>query len=214
MITILLADDHRIMREGLRALLARLDDVEVVAEAADGLTAVKLAAEHRPQVAIIDISMPRMNGIEATRRIRRATAQTTVIALSKHTDKRFVAGAIQAGARGYLVKDCAFEELTEAIRTVAEGRMFLSRVVGDLVIEAVHEWTPDASPLAALSEREHEVFKLICEGHSTKEVADLLHVSSKTVTSHRQHVMEKLGISSIAELTRLAIREGVVSLDE
>lgn len=213
---VLLADDHRIIREGLRSLLQRQSDMEVVEEAQDGITAVRLTEKLHPDVVIMDIGMPDLNGIEASRQIVTRVKGVKVIALSMHSDKRFVLEMLKAGASGYLLKDCAFEELIDAIRTVCAGQIYLShRVTGVVVEEYLHN-RPVASDTSAynlLSAREREVLQLLAEGNTTKSIAASLHVSTKTVETHRQQIMEKLNLHSVAELTKYAIKEGLTSLD-
>jgi DNA-binding NarL/FixJ family response regulator len=212
---ILIADDHRIMREGLRALLGAQGDITVVGEAEDGRRAVELATRLRPDIVIMDITMPGLNGIEATRQIIAATPGTKVIALSIHSDRRFVQQMFEAGANGYLLKEGAFEELARAIHAVANGRAFVSPgVAGILIEDCVRHMTGRAESAGPppLSGREKEVLQLLAEGKTTKEIAVILHVGGKTVESHRRQVMLKLQINSVAELTKYAIREGLTSL--
>jgi DNA-binding NarL/FixJ family response regulator len=213
-IRILLADDHTILREGLRTLLEHQPDMTVVAEAGDGRQAVRLAAETEPDVAVLDIGMPDLNGIEATRQILRVRPEVKVIALSMHGDRRFVVEMLRAGAVGYLVKDAAVEAVVSAIRQVDCGQVFLGPGVTDVVVdEFVKRLDTDKSPAQILTTREREVAQLIAEGCGTKEVAAKLFVSVKTVESHRTNIMRKLGIRTVAELTKFAIREGLTSLD-
>lgn len=213
---ILLADDHGILREGLRALLQKQPDFEVVAEADDGRAAVKLAKELQPDVVIIDIAMPNLNGIEATRKILADLPETKVLALSMHSDKRFVTGILREGASGYLLKDSAFEELSLAIQTVCGGRKYLSPGIAGIVVEDVIQQAPQsgAPRPTLLTHREREVLQLLAEGKATKEIAPQLNVSVKTIETHRKNIMDKLKIRNIAELTKYAIREGLTSLDQ
>ncbi|MCD6302422.1 MAG: response regulator transcription factor [Anaerolineae bacterium] len=212
---IILADDHKIMREGLRTLLEKEPGIEVIGEAKTGREAVRLARELLPDVVIIDIGMPDLNGIEATRQILAKFPSIKVIALSMHSDKRFVTGMLSAGASGYLLKDCAFEELAYAIRTVAANQIYLSAgITGTVIKDYVRHLSPkDLSPQPILTDREREVLQLIAEGQTTNQIASSLYVSVKTVETHRQHIMKKLDINSIAELTKYAIREGMTSLE-
>ena len=212
---VLLADDHRIFREGLKPLLADGGEFAVVAEADNGLQALDLAREHRPGLAILDISMPGLNGIEVARNLNQELPDTAVIILSMHSDRRFVLEALRAGARGYVLKDGGFEELLEAMRAVCKGRLYLSSAVGDQVIrDYVNLADADqGSAFAVLSSREREVLQLLAEGLATKEIAARLNLSAKTVESHRKAVMDKLEMRSIAELTKYAIRQGLTSLD-
>ena len=211
-IKVLLADDHQIIREGLRSLVNREPDMEVVAEADNGRMAVQLNEKRTPDVVIMDINMPDLNGMEATRQIVSTTPDVKIVALSMLSDQRFITGMIKAGASGYLLKDCAFKELSQAIRTVAEGKIYLSPAISGAIREFVSELPEAASVTVELTAREREVIQLIAEGKSTKEIADILHVSVKTIETHRQNVMKKLRISSVAELTKYAIREGLTSI--
>jgi DNA-binding NarL/FixJ family response regulator len=213
---ILLADDHKIIREGLRSLLQKQSDMEVVEEVQDGISAVHVSEKLRPDIVIMDIGMPDLNGIEATRQILTRTSGIKVIALSMHSDKRFVVEMLKAGASGYLLKDCAFEELIGAIRTVSTGHIYLSqRVTGVVVNEYLNNRSGnDFTAYSLLSAREREVLQLLAEGNTTKQIALLLNVSAKTVDAHRKKIMKKLGLSSIAELTKYAIKEGITSLDQ
>lgn len=212
---ILLADDHRIVREGLRSLVAGLPGVEVIAEAEDGRTAVELARKLAPQVVVMDIGMPDLNGIEATRRLAAEAPHVRVIALSMHSDNRYVSEMLKAGARGYLLKDAAFEELALALRTVMAGQVYLSPAISRTVVSDYvrHLTAGEPALAAALTTREREILQLVAEGASTKEIAARLSISLKTVDTHRQHIMDKLGVRSVAELTKYAVREGLTSLE-
>jgi len=214
-IRILLADDHKITRQGLRSLLEKQDDMEVVAEAEEGRTAVRLAREFSPHIVIMDVSMPDLNGVEATRQIVERTPDVRVIALSMHSDSLFVTEMLKSGASGYLLKDCAFEELTLAIRAVVDGKTYLSPSISGVVVDDyLHRLskTAYAGP-DVLTNREREVLQLLAEGNSTKKIALKLHISVKTVETHRRQIMEKLDIDSVAELTKYAIRKGFTSLE-
>ncbi|HBE45487.1 MAG TPA: DNA-binding response regulator [Deltaproteobacteria bacterium] len=213
-VKIILADDHKIIREGLKALLEKQQGIEVIAEAQDGISTVRLTKKLSPDLVIMDIGMPDMNGIDATRMIISETKNVKVIALSMHSDRRFVLEMLKAGASGYLLKDSAFEELTLAINTVMAGQPYLSPKITDVVIrEYIHAPQKDEkSVFTTLTAREREVLQLIAEGKSTKQIASSLNVSVKTIETHRQQIMEKLNIHSIAELTKYAIREGITSL--
>jgi DNA-binding NarL/FixJ family response regulator len=214
-VKILLADDHKIMRDGLRSLIEKLPEMEVVAEAENGRTAVKQTRRFRPDVIVMDINMPDLNGIDATRQIVAEFPETKIIAFSMHTDHQFVAGALKAGVSGYLQKDSAFEELAQAIRTVVANQTYLSpKITGDVVKGYLEKLLADDSAAPAfLTAREREVVQLYAEGHKTKQIADRLNLSVKTVETHRRKTMEKLDITSIAELTKFAIREGLTTLD-
>ena len=216
-IRILLADDHRILREGLRSLLAQQPDINVVGEASDGETAVSLALQLRPDLVIMDVVMPGLDGVAATRRIHAECPDTRVIALSMHSDRRFVSEMVRAGALGYLVKDSAFEELNQAVKTVMANRPYLSAVItGALVEDFVRQTStqerPPAYPLRMLTTREQEVLRLLADGKRVKDIARDLNISAKTVESHRQNIMDKLEIHSTIELTRYALREGLTSI--
>jgi DNA-binding NarL/FixJ family response regulator len=215
-IRILLADDHRILREGLRSLLAQQADITVVGEASDGETAVALARELRPDIVIMDVVMHGLGGVEATRQIRTELRDTKVIGLSMHSDRRFVSEMLRAGALGYLVKDSAFEELNLAVRTVMEGRPYLSAAItGSLVEDFVRQSCAQErqeTPMQMLTSREQEVLRLLADGKRVKEIAHQLNISAKTVESHRQNIMDKLEIHSTIELTRYALREGLTSI--
>ena len=211
---ILLVDDHKILRDGLCSLLKETPDMDVVGEAADGRTAIRLVHDLSPDVVIMDISMPDLNGIDATRRINADYPDVKIVALSMHHDKHFVSEIFKAGASGYLVKDSAFDELENAIRIVVDGKTYMNPQVANLVIESlVSQSSPSCrQSLSLLTEREREVLQLISEGRSTKQVAADLNVSAKTVESHRRQVMGKLNIRNVAELTKYAIREGLTSV--
>jgi DNA-binding NarL/FixJ family response regulator len=214
-VRVLLADDHRLMRAGLRGLLVAEADFDVVGEADDGRQAVVLARDLSPDVVVMDVGMPDLNGIEATRQILAERPATRVVALSMHTDRRFVGEMMRAGAVAYLAKDCAYEELATAIRAVTAGEVYLGRTVSTDVIRDWIRGLPQgqATPGGRLTTREREILQMVAEGKSTKEVAFQLGVSVKTVETHRQQVMEKLGLRSVAELTKYAIREGLTSLE-
>jgi len=215
LIRIIVADDHQIVRQGLRILLEAEPDMEVIAEADNGRKVLKLAQEMLPDVIIMDLSMPELNGIEATRQILAAAPGVKVVALSMHSDSLFVLNMIKSGASGYLLKDCALEELVKAIRTVVDQKTYLSPGISDIVIrDFVTGWqTTNASAFSVLSAREREVLQLMAEGRTTNQIADGLCVSVKTVEAHRKQVMTKLGIHSVAELTKYAIRQGLTSLE-
>ena len=213
--TILLADDHQILRQGLRTLLENLPEVRVVGEACDGREAVKMAKELQPDIVVMDVSMPGLNGIDATRQVVNDGNHARVIALSMHSDRRFMAEMLKAGAKGYLLKEGAFDELAAAIQTVLADKVYLSPKIANLVVENYVMREPGAEPsaYAKLTAREREVLQLMAEGRATKQIAMDLHVSVKTVETHRRQVMEKLDIHNVAELTKYAIREGLTSLD-
>jgi DNA-binding NarL/FixJ family response regulator len=213
-VRILLADDHKIIVDGLRSLLEKNNAFKVIGQASDGLSAVRLAAELSPDLVIMDISLPGLNGIDATRRILEANSRVKVIALSMHKDGRYIAEALKSGAAGYLLKESAFDELTAAIRTVMKGACYLSAAIADLVIKDYirHLEKTDSGVFSVLTPREREVLQSLSEGLSTKQIAARLGVSVKTVETYRVQIMEKLDIHSVAELTKYAIREGITSL--
>ncbi len=213
-VRILLADDHQIVREGLRNLLERQPGFETVGEAADGPSAVQRCRELSAQVVIMDLSMPGLNGIEATRQILAENPAVRVLILSMHSDRRYVLQALKAGASGYLLKDSAFDELVRAIQTVRSGRISLSPALSDQVLQEYVRQLQEAddSVFSRLTSREREVLQLLAEGRSTKEIAGQLHVSVKTVETHRKQIMDRLDLHSVAELTKYAIREGLTQL--
>ena len=214
-IRVFLADDHQIVREGLRTLLEKQPNMEVVGEAKTGREAVQLVKELLPEVVVMDISMPDLNGVEATRQIIAKTPSIKVIALSMHSDKRFVVEMLKAGASGYLLKDSASEELIRAVQTVAVNRTYLSPKIADLVIKDYIRLSPKVqfSVFSLLTPRERQVLQLLSEGKTTKGIGFDLQVSVKTVETYRQQIMDKLNIHNIAELTKYAIREGLTSLE-
>jgi DNA-binding NarL/FixJ family response regulator len=213
-VRILLADDHAIILDGLRSLLEKNPAFRVAGQASDGMTAVRLAAELSPDLVIMDVSMPGLNGIDAARRILEGNPRIKIIALSMHNDGRYIAEALKSGALGYLLKESAFEELSAAIRTVMKGQCFLSAAIAGVVIKDYvrHLERTGAGVFSVLTPREREVLQSLSEGLSTKEIAARLRVSVKTVETYRGQIMEKLNIHSVAELTKYAIREGITSL--
>jgi len=214
-IRILLADDHKITRQGLRSLLDKHPDMEVVAEAEEGRTAVRLVRELVPNVVIMDVSMPDLNGMQATRKIIAEFPNVKIIALSMHSDSLFVIEMLKSGASGYLLKDCAFEELERAIRTVVADKTYLSPSISGVVVDDyLHRLSrADFADSEVLTDREREVLQLMAEGKSTKRIALELHISAKTVETHRRQIMNKLDIHTVAELTKYAIRKGLTSLE-
>ena len=214
-IRVMLADDHRLFRDGLRTLLEQQPRLEVVGEASDGPSLLAQVRTLRPDVVLMDVSMPRLNGLEATRRLRAEHPGVAVVMLSMHADHRFVVEALRAGALGYVLKDCDVSELVEAVRCAAKGDIHLAPAVAGNVVRdylALATDRPD-SAFSVLSAREREVLQMLSEGRSMKEIAQALAVSIKTVETHRKNVMDKLDIHSVAELTRYAIREGLTPLD-
>lgn len=214
-IRILLADDHKITRQGLRSLLEKESDMEVVAEAEDGRKAVEVAREVVPDVVIMDVSMPDLNGKEASRLVIAENPDIKIVALSMHSDTLFVTEMLKSGVSGYLLKDCAYEELAGAIRSVVDGKTYLSPSISGVVVNGYlsklrnHE----SSTAEVISDREREVLQMVAEGQSTKQIALKLHISVKTVETHRRQIMNKLNIFSVAELTKYAIKKGITSLE-
>jgi len=214
-IGVLLVDDHAIIREGLRSLLEKQPDMEVLADTDEGRTAVDLVRELMPDVVIMDVTMAGLNGIEATRLITTEFPEVKVVALSIHSQRRFIADMLSAGAAGYILKECLFDELVQAIQNVAAGGRYLSPRIADVVVEDYVKRLSSTtdSPLSALTGREREVLQLVAEGKSTKQIALELHVSTKTIEANRRQIMEKLNVHSVAELTKCAVREGLTTLD-
>ena len=210
-IRILLVDDHEVMCEGLGALLRKQEHMEVIGQAMDGRSAVQMAGELSPDVVVMDIGMPNLNGIDATRQLTSEYPDVKVLVLSTHSDGSLIAKALKVGALGYILKDSAFAELTEAINTVSQGKTYLcskaSKVVFTDYVKMLSD--PNWSWSGGLTAREREVLQLVAEGKTTKEIAASLHVSVKTVDSHREHIMDKLNIHNVAGLTKYAIREGL-----
>jgi len=210
---VLIADDHQIVREGLRSLLAKEPWIRVVGEAAEGRTTLRLARELAPDVIIMDVAMPDLNGIEATRQIVAEFPAIRILALSMHDDRRFVLNMLKAGAKGYLLKDCAFKDLVKAIRVVVANRIYLSSEVADILAQdyRASATSKESSALQTPSPREREVLQLLAEGGSSHRIAESLHISIKTVETHRAQLMAKLKVRSVAELTKYAIREGLTA---
>lgn len=207
---ILLVEDHRVLRDGLRSLIERSDDFEVIAEAGDGAAAVELAAEHTPDIVVMDVWLPRLSGIEATRRIVSADPKSRVLMLSQHDSWSTVQQAFEAGAMGYLVKTESASQLLDAARQLRDGKRFVSPELEAAGMRASEDTEP-GSPLAALSGREREVLQLIGEGLSSRQIAAELGVAGRTAEAHRASVMAKLGIHKVTDLVRLAIREGLIA---
>ncbi len=212
-VRILLADDHTIVRQGLRKLLEERPEWEVVAEAGDGREAVRLAEQHRPDVAIVDVAMPLLNGIETTRQITKRVPNTRVLVLSMHADEAYVTQILQAGATGYLLKDSADVDLLKAVEEAVSGRSFFSPAIARVMLDDYRRQLTDkgvSDRYEILSEREREIFQLIAEAKPNKEIAALLNVSTSTVETHRAHIMEKLDLHSAAEIVLYAVRRGVI----
>jgi DNA-binding NarL/FixJ family response regulator len=214
-IKVLIVDDHKIMREGLRFLLKDKPNVNVVGEAENGRDAQALVTKLKPDIVIMDIAMPDLNGMEATKMILNENPDTRIIALSSHSGKEFVTGMFKAGASGYLLKDCAFDELFDAIKAVNAKHTYLSREISDVLVREyvsnIHSAVLESPE--ELSTREKEVLQLIAEGNSTKEIAARLFISVKTVESHRKKIMQKLSMFTVSELTKHAIRIGLTTLE-
>jgi two-component system, NarL family, response regulator NreC len=214
-VRVLLVDDHRLLRESLSGMLARLPDVEVVGEADNGREALLLVATHRPDMVIMDVSMPGMNGVQATQRITQDYPDTKVIGLSMHAEPHLVLGMLKAGAAGYLLKNSAFEELVQALEAVANRGTYLPPEIANIVVKGMQSPAPDGEEdvvWSYLTLREREVLQLLAEGRSSESIAETLHVSIHTVYAHRRNIMQKTNASNLAELTRIAIRERLTSI--
>jgi len=211
MIRVLLAEDHHLVRAGLRALLDPVPDIEVVGEAGDGREALAMLKKHEPDVAILDISMPGMNGLEAASRVGDEAPATKVVILTMHSNEEYVLRALRAGVAGFLLKDAGTAELEGAIRAVMRGETYLSPGVSKKVVEGYLGRSGGTHPLDSLTPRQREVLQLIAEGYSTKQIAGLLGVGVKTIETHRTQLMDRLGIHEIAGLVRYAVRVGLVS---
>ena len=211
---ILLADDHKIMRAGLRSILEKQPDMEILGEAQNGLVALQLAKKLRPDLIIMDISMPDLNGIEATSRILAELSGLRVLALSMHSDRGFLIKMLKAGASGYLLKDCASEELIDAVHVIMKNRLYISPAMVDDMVRGYVQMASreDLSAFSVLTTRERDVLQRLAEGKSVKEIAHDLNISVKTVETFRHRIEDKLNLNSIAELTKYAIREGLTSL--
>jgi DNA-binding NarL/FixJ family response regulator len=214
-IRIVLADDHDVVRAGIRGVLERIPGVEVVGEADNGRTLIDLARQLTPNLVLTDIAMPDLNGLEATRQIVGFDAGIRVIVLSMHSSRQFVSEVLKAGASGYILKNTASREAPLAVSAAMDGKIYLSPGVADVVVEDYVRHVPDPGRAAfsTLSAREREVLQLLAEGKTSKEIGLALHVSAKTVESHRAQIMDKLGLRTVAELTKFAVREGLTSLD-
>lgn len=213
-IKVLIADDHQIMRDGLREMLEKEPDIKVVGDAPNGRMAQLLSRDLTPDVIIMDISMPELNGIDATKQIAAEFRGVKIIALSMHSDRRFVLNMLKAGAAGYMLKNDAFKNLAKAVRMVVANKTFLSHEISDLLENSrlTSSTSLESTEFPLLSCREREVLQLVAEGKTSNQIAESLHISAKTVETHRQQVIEKLNIKGVAELTKYAIREGLTSL--
>jgi len=213
-IKVLLAEDHHIIRQGIRSLLEKEIGIKVIGEAEDGRETVRLAGELKPDVVIMDVSMPNLNGVEATRKICETDPEIKVIALSVHSDDQYVSGMLTAGASGYLLKDCVLLELVKAIESVANGQMYLSASIARGIVQEYKTMKnrETGSVFATLTTREREILQLIAESKSMKQIGAELFISEKTVATHRQHIMDKLGVATVPDLVKYAIREGLITL--
>jgi len=215
-IRLLLADDHKMMREGLKSMIEKENGMTVVGEAEDGKTTVELAHKVGPHVVVMDVAMPGLNGIEATRKITKANPKTKVVALSGHVNQHFVREMFAAGASAYILKQTACDELVRAIRDVMAGKKYLSSGVTRGLVDAYVELSQSTSKtpaFAVLTDREREVLQMVAEGRSTKDIGEEMKISVKTVETHRRNIMEKLNLHSVAELTKYAIREGITGVE-
>jgi len=214
-IKLLLADDHRIMRQGLISLIAAEPDMEVVGEAGNGREALKLALKLSPHIILMDVNMPDLNGIDATRQILAQVPDVKILALTMHTNRKLVLGMFQAGASGYMLKDCAFKELIVAIRTLMAGQNYLSPEIAGTLLKGFLSLAAIQNQLlpGQLTDREREILQLIAEGNTIKEIADALNIGVKTVETHRRNIQQKLNLKGTADLIRYAFQEGLTSLD-
>lgn len=212
-ISVVLADDHQVVRDGLKTLLEAQADIRVVGSVADGREAVASAAQLKPDVVVMDISMPDMNGVEAARRIHAARAQTRIVMLSMHSDAEHVYRALEAGATGYLLKNSAGSELVAAVRAVHAGRRYLTEKINELVIAGYLGENRAVSPLESLSKRERDILQHIVDGRNNRETAELLHISVKTVETYRSRMLQKLGIKNVTELVKFAITHGLTQVE-
>jgi DNA-binding NarL/FixJ family response regulator len=212
--SVLLADDHALLRDGIAALIAVHPAFELIGSVGDGRDCVRMALRDQPGLAIIDCSMPGLSGIEAVRRIAATNTKIRLLCMSMHEDPRWVLSAFEAGAHGYVLKRCAFAELTEAMETVLRHGCYVSRDIAHVLVgEYRSRRIAEVVPNGELSIREREITQLFSEGYSTRDIAERLHLSTKTVSTHREHIMMKLGLNGIAQLTRYALREGLTALD-
>ena len=212
-IRILITDDHQLFREGIVNLLSAAPEIEIVAQAENGLEAIEKAKKLKPDIVIMDLGMPGMNGVEATQILQKELPQIKVLALSMHSDKQYIKEVLEAGAYGYLFKNCTYDQLIEAVNTVSHGKKYLSDKITEVLIQDYLGREDDVhNNNADLSERESEILKLLAEGKSTREISDMLCISVKTVGTHKQNILEKLNLKTNADLIKYAIRKGIVSL--
>jgi len=214
MIKIIIADDHQLFREGLVNLLSQASDIEIVAHAEDGRAALNKARKFIPDIVLMDIGMPKMNGVRATEILHQELPDIKVIALSMHSDKQYIKGMLEAGAYGYLFKNCTYDQLTEAIKTVSTGKKYLSDKITEVLIEdyiGKEDYNKEGKSI--LTSRESEVIKLLAEGKSIREISELLFVSVKTIGTHKQNILDKLELKSTADIVKYALKQGIISLD-
>ncbi len=212
-IKVLIADDHQLFREGVANLLSSVPDIEVVAQAKDGEDTIEKTLRLKPDVVLIDIGMPQMNGIDATRQLKKELPGVKIVALSMHSDMQYVKGILEAGADGYLLKNCTYRQLTDAIASVYSGKKILSDDITDMVIKGYLEPSEtDGDGFASLSEREIEILQLFAEGKTTREISDKLFISVKTVGTHKQHILEKLNLKNNADIIKYALKKGMIQL--
>lgn len=213
-IKVLVVDDHQLFREGIVTLLFSAENIEVVAQAEDGLDAIEKAKHYKPDVVLLDITMPRMNGIEATKKLKALMPGIKIVSLSMHSEKQYVKGVLEAGADGYLLKNCTYRQLTDAIQSVYDGKKYLSEDITGMIISGYLEpSSSEASEYERLSVREKEIFHLFAEGKSTREIGELLFISVKTVNTHKQNILEKLELKSNTELVKYALKNGLINLE-
>jgi DNA-binding NarL/FixJ family response regulator len=213
-IKVLVADDHQLFREGLINLLHSAENIEVIAQAENGQDAIDKVMHYKPDVLLIDIAMKEMNGIEATKALKKNMPELKIVAVSMHSDKQYVKGMLQAGADGYLLKNCTYRQLTDAIYSTYDGKKFLSEDITEIVIDGYLHAAPSASDkFAQLSEREKEIFILFAEGKSTREIGDQLFISVKTVGTHKQNILEKLELKTNSDIVKYALKKGLIQLD-
>ncbi|HSM47333.1 MAG TPA: response regulator transcription factor [Draconibacterium sp.] len=213
-IKVLLVDDHQLFREGIATLLSSAENIEVIAQAEDGTDALEKVKYCKPDVVLLDIAMPRMNGIEATKKIKSLYPEVKIITLSMHSDKQYVKGVLEAGADGYLLKNCTYRQLTDAIQSVYDGKKYLSQDITEMVINGyLSPSGTNESEYDKLSEREKEIFMMFALGKSTREISDQLFISVKTVNTHKQNVLTKLKLMSNAELVKYALKNGLISFE-
>jgi DNA-binding NarL/FixJ family response regulator len=213
-IKVLIVDDHQLFREGIATLLYSAENIEVIGQSEDGLDAIEKAKHYKPDVVIIDIAMPRMNGIEATKKLKSLMPGIKTITLSMHSEKEYVKGVLEAGADGYLLKNCTYRQLTDAIQSVYEGKKYLSQDITEQVITGyLSPSKSETNDYESLSHREKEIFMLFTEGKSTREIADDLFISVKTVNTHKQNILDKLQLKSNTDIVKYALKNGLIHLD-